>query len=84
MVAIVPIPILGAIMVVRTSSIMGVASMVMGVSSRVRGETGFLLGSKIIPSLSILPLAALILLLLPFNHKSLIYQLLVVVTCCHH
>ena len=66
-------------MVVRTPSIVGVASMVMGKSSRVRGETRLLLGSRIVLSLSILPLAALNLLLLPFNHKSLVYQLLVVV-----
>ena len=63
---------------------MGVASMVMGKSSRVRGETRLLLSSRIVLSVSILPLAALNLLLHPFNHKSLVYQLLVVVKCCHH
>ena len=80
----IPIPILGAIVVVRTSSSMGVSSMVMGVSSQIRSESGLQLGSRIIPSLSILPLATLNLLLLPFNHKSFIYQLLVVVEGCHH
>ena len=63
----IPVSILGAMVVVRTPSIVGVASMVMGKSSQV------------VPSLSILPLAALNLLLLPFNHKGLVYQLLVVV-----
>ena len=80
----VPIPITWAIMIMRTSSIVGVASMVLDKSSRVRGETGLLLSSRIVLPLSILPLAILNLLLLPFNHKSLIYQLLVVVECCHH
>ena len=80
----IPIPILWAIMIMRTSSIVSVASMDMGKSSRVRGETRLLLSSRIVLSLSILPLAALNLLLLPFNHKSLIYQLLVVGECCHH
>ena len=61
------IPILGAIVVVRTPSIMGVASMVMGVSSRVRGETGSLLSSRSILPLSVLPLAAVNLLLLTFK-----------------
>ena len=35
-------------------------------------------------SLSILPLTTLNLLLLPFNHESSVYQLLVVVKSCHH
>ena len=80
----IPVSILGATVVVRTPSIVGVTSMVMDKSSRVRGETRLLLSSRIVLSLSILPLAALNLLLLPFNHKSLVYQLLVVVECCHH
>ena len=41
----IPISILGAIVIMQTSSIVGVASMVMGNPSRVRGEMGFLLSS---------------------------------------
>ena len=72
-------------MVMRTSSIVSVASMVMvGMSSRVRGKARLLLSSKIILPLSILPFAALYLLLLSFNHKGPIYQVLLVIECCHH
>ena len=72
-------------MIVRAPSIVIVTSMVMlKVSSRVRGKMRLLMSSCTVLSLSILPLTALNLLLLPFNHKSLIYQLLVVVECCHH
>ena len=81
----IPIPILRATMVMRTSSIGIMASMVMvNVSSRVRGKTGSLLCSWIVLPLSILPLVALYLLLLPFNHKGLVYHLLLVVECCHY
>ena len=79
----IPVSILGAIVVMGTSSIVSVASMVMGISSRVRGKAGLLRCSRTVLPLSILPLAALYLLLLPFNHKGLVYQLLVVVKCCH-
>src|SRR4051812_17523788 len=72
-------------MVVRTSSSVIMTSMVMlKGSSRVRGKTGSLLSSRIILPLSILPLAVVNLLLLPFNHESSIYQLLVVIEGCHH
>ena len=72
--------ILGAIVIVRATSSMGMLKM----SSQSRGETGLLLSSRIVIPLSILPLAVLDLHLLPFNHKSAIYQLLVVVECCYH
>ena len=72
-------------MIVRAPSIVIVTSMVMlKVSSRVQGKTGPLLSSRIVLPLSILPLAVVNLLLLPFNHESSIYQLLVVVEGCHH
>ena len=60
------------------------ASMVVGMSSRVRGIAGLLLSSRSVPPLYILPLAIINLLLLAFNHESPVYQLLVVVECCHH
>ena len=41
----IPISILGATVVMRTPSIVRVASMVMGISSRVRGKTRLLLSS---------------------------------------
>ena len=70
----IPISILGATMVMRTPSIGIMASMVMvKVSSRVRGKTGSLLSSRIVLPLSILPLAVVNLLLLPFNHESSVY-----------
>ena len=79
------ISVLGATMVVRTSSIMVVTSMVMlKRSSRVWGKTRLLLSSRIVLPFSILPLAIVNLLLLPLNHESSIYQLLVVVEGCHH
>ena len=59
----------------RTSSIVIVTSMVMlKGSSRVWGKTGSLLSSKIVLPLSILPLAVVNLLLLPFNHERSIYN----------
>ena len=67
-------------MVVRTTSSMGMLKL----SSRLRGKTGLLLGSRIVLPLSILPLTVFNLLLLPFNHESSIYQLLVVVEGCYH
>ena len=76
----IPIAILGATMVVRTTSSMGMLEM----SSRVRGKTRLMLSSRIVLPLSILPLAVVNMLLLPFNHESSIYQLLVVVEGCHH
>ena len=67
-------------MVVRTTSSMGVLKL----KSQFRGKTGLLLSSRIVLPLSILPLAVVNLLLLPFNHESMIYQLLVVVESCYH
>ena len=58
------ISILGAIVIVRATSSMGVLKL----SYRFRGKTGFLLCSRIILSLPILPLATFNLLMLPFNH----------------
>ena len=55
----------------------------MSVSSQVRIIAGLLLSSKVVLSLSILPLAALYLLLLAFNHEGPVYQILVVVESCH-
>ena len=76
----IPITILGAIMVVRTTSSMGMLKL----SSRFRGKTRLLLGSRVILPLSILPLAVLNLLLLSFNHEGSVYQLLVVIESCYH
>ena len=76
----IPITILGYTMVVRTSYSMGMLKR----SSRIRGKTWLLMSSKIVLPLSILPLAAFNLLLLPFNHESSIYQLLVVVEGFYH
>ena len=67
-------------MIVRATSSMGMLKM----SSRSRGKTWLLLSSRIVLPLSILPLAVLNLLLLAFNHKSTVYQLLVVVEGCYH
>ena len=64
----IPITILGAIMVVRATS-MGMLKM----NARLRGKTGFLLSSRIVLPLSILPLTVLNLLLLSFNHKGSVY-----------
>src|SRR4051812_4955929 len=76
----IPITILGAIMIMQATSSMGMLKM----SSQFRGKTWLLLSSRIELPLSILPLAIFNLLLLPFNHKSVIYQLLVVVEACYH
>ena len=50
----------------------------------ISGKAWLLLSSRIVLPLSILPLAVVNLLLLPFNHESSIYQLLVVVEGCYH
>ena len=70
--------------VMCASSIMSMASMVMGVTSGVRGKGRLLLSSRIVLPLSILPFAALHLLLFVLNHQGQVYQLLVVSECCHH
>ena len=81
----IPIAILGATMVVRTPSIVIVTSMgMLKRSSRIRGKTRLLLRSRIVLPLSILPFAAVNLLLLPFKHESSIHKLLVVIEICHH
>ena len=67
-------------MVVRTTSSMGMLKL----SSRFRGKTWLLLSSRIVLPLSILPLAAVNLLLLPLKHESSIHQLLIVIEICHH
>ena len=72
-------------MIVRAPSIVIVTSVVvLKVSSRVRGKTRLLVSSCTVLSLSILSLTALNLQLLPFNHESSIYHLLVVVEGCYH
>ena len=76
----IPITILVAIMVVRTTSSMGMLKL----NSLFRGITGLLLGSRVILPLPILPLVILNLLLLSFNHEGVVYQLLVVIESCYH
>ena len=66
-------------MVVRTTSSMGMLKL----KSRFRGKTRLLLSSRVVLPLSILPFAALYLLLLAY-HNSPVYQLLVVVEGCYH
>ena len=65
-------------MVVRATSSMGMLKL----KSRFRGKTRLLLSSRIVLPLSILPLAVVNLLLLPY--ESSIYQLLVVVEGGYH
>ena len=72
--------ILGTIVIVRATSSMGMLKL----SSCLRCKAKFLLSSRVILPLSILPLAIVNLLLLPFNHESMTYQLLVVVETCYH
>ena len=78
MVAIIPIQ----SMVMSSMIVSSMGVMVM--SSRVWGIAGLLLSSGVVLSLAIFPLAAFNLLLLAFKYSGLVYQLLVVVECCHH